>query len=201
MGLLAVKVNARRLLHAFTRGICCAVVFFPGLLAGQSATAQETPMRFSISAEVEAYPAGFIGNIQLTRFSSRSHALTFHAGFNATDRRDWGEHDDETGQGAGIGLSWRYYFKEAPGGLHAGVRSDLWFLSIDWQQNAGTMGVTDITVLQPTAQLGYTYQPLQSRWIFDATVSLGAEINVKTAGEPVGEGAILLLGMSAGYRF
>lgn len=162
---------------------------------------QNMPTRFMVSAELEAYPAGFIGNVQFSRLFSPKQVITFHAGFNVTNRRDWGEHDDETGEGAGVGLSWRYYPKEAPAGLHVGVRSDLWFLGINWQQNSGTSGTTDVTVLQPTAQLGYTYAPPQSRWILDATVSLGAEINIKTAGEAVGEGAILLVGVGAGYRF
>ena len=177
--------------------ICCIIVF----LAGPTAYAQNSSTQFIASAELEAYPAGFIGNVQLSRLFSSKQFFTFHTGFNVTNRRDWGEHDDETGNGAGIGLSWRYYLKEAPAGLHLGLRSDLWFLSIDWQQNTGTSGVTDITVLQPTAQIGYTYAPPQSRWILDATVSLGAEINIKTAGEAVGEGAILLVGVGAGYRF
>jgi len=40
-----------------------------------------------------------------------------------------------------------------------------------------------------------------SDWILDLTASLGAEINVDTDGEPVGEGAILLLGVGTEYRF
>ena len=77
----------------------------------------------------------------------------------------------------------------------------MWFLQIDWRDDVGNRsGTTDITVLQPTAQGGY-------RWLFGdnltfaATAALGAEINIRTDGEAVGEGAILLIGLELGYRF
>lgn len=167
--------------------VCLAV---PPLVSGQSA-----------GVSFQAYPAGIIGNAVYTFPSATNHALSLYAGFNATDRRDWGKHDDETGSGVGAGLGWRYFFKGAPAGFFTGARADLWFLQIDWVRDPRETGVTDITVLQPTAQLGYAFAPVYSPWLFDLSVSLGAEINVQTDGEPVGEGAILLVGVGVGYRF
>ena len=51
-------------------------------------------------------------------------------------------------------------------------------------------GETDIWVLQPTVRAGYRLMST-----LDLSASLGAEINVSTDGEPVGEGAILLVGL------
>ena len=60
-------------------------------------------------------------------------------------------------------------------------------------------GKTDITVLQPTIQLAYIF--LKNDWLFTPHLAFGFEINVKTEGEEVGEGAILLGGISIGRRF
>jgi hypothetical protein len=38
-------------------------------------------------------------------------------------------------------------------------------------------------------------------WIFTPGIAFGVEINVKTEGEPVGEGAIILVGLMLGKRF
>ena len=56
-------------------------------------------------------------------------------------------------------------------------------------------------VLQPTIEGGYGFRTPGSPWRVDATLSVGAEINVETSGEDVGEGAIVLLGVTATYGF
>ena len=150
--------------------------------------------------EIQAYPAGIITSAQLSYIYSEKQLFTVNIGLNTTDRRDWGEHDNEEGSGSGFGLGWRHYFRSATRGFNVGVRTDVWFLSIDWIENVGAVGTTDITVVQPTAQLGYSLPLKDERWIIQGSVSLGAEINVQTEGEPVGEGAILLAGVSVGYR-
>ena len=38
-------------------------------------------------------------------------------------------------------------------------------------------------------------------FIFVPSIAFGAEINIKTEGAPVGEGAVLLLGFTFGKRF
>ena len=150
--------------------------------------------------ELQAYPAGIITSVQLSYIYSDKQLLTFNIGLNNTNRRDWGEHDNEEGSGSGFGLAWRHYLRNAARGLNLGLRTDFWFLAIDWEQDSGASGTSDITVFQPTAQLGYSLPLQNGRWIIHGSVSLGAEINVQTSGQPVGEGAILLLGLSAGYR-
>ena len=83
-----------------------------------------------------------------------------------------------------------------------GARTDLWFLDIDWSDAGGTrVGMTEVTVLQPTARAGYAWLLSGDRLRLNATLALGAEINIQTRGEDVGEGVILLGGFGLSYRF
>jgi hypothetical protein len=165
-----------------------------------SATPSERPK--AIGIKVQAYPAGIAPAIHGSFPLSDADALHAFAGYNFTDRRDFGKHENEEGGGPGFGLAWRHYFGKDHNGWHIGVRTDLWFLDIDWQDDSvARNGKTEITVLQPTAQGGYTWIFSDGRIAVSATAAFGAEINIKTAGEEVGEGAILLLGVGLGYRF
>ena len=164
--------------------------------------AQAPDRQFVRGLAVQAYPAGVIFNGHFAYFYKPNQSIGVYLGYNLTNRRDWGEHDDEQGGGAGAGLAWRYYFKEkGVNGLHAGIRTDMWFMTIDWEEDTGQEGETEISVLQPTVQLGYSFFPQESRLTFELNASLGAEFNVLTRGEDVGEGAILLVGFGFGYRF
>ena len=163
--------------------------------------AQNTAIHTASGLEIQAYPAGFTGTGRLTYPIGTKLTWTFHVGVNITDRRDWGEHDDESGSGVGFGGVVRYFFNEEGSGFHAGVRNDLWFMDIEWMQNTGQMGFSDVIVWQPTAQFGYTIVPANSQLLFDFTLSFGQEINIDTTGDPVGQGPILLGGIGFSYRF
>ena len=163
------------------------------------AQASTKPRAFGV--KVQAYPAGLIVAVQGSFAVGHKDAVRAFAAYNATDRRDFGEHDNEEGGGPGFGLAWRHYLAAGHQGIHFGARTDLWFLEIDWEDDAGPRaGTTDITVLQSAAQMGYTWTAAQDRLVLEGTVALGAEINVRTQGEPVGEGAILLVGFGVTYR-
>jgi hypothetical protein len=54
-------------------------------------------------------------------------------------------------------------------------------------------------VLQPTLEAGWGFV-VGEKIVFTPTVAFGFEINVKTEGEPTGEGAIVLLGINLAYR-
>ena len=86
-----------------------------------------------------------------------------------------------------------------------GARTDLWFNKIDWKQDPNLItevkGRTDITVFQPTVEAGYVVNLKKEGWSFVPSIAFGAEINIKTKGEPVGEGAVLLLGFTFRKRF
>ena len=149
--------------------------------------------------EAQLYPSGAIfaarGSIRL----GDSDMLLGYAGYNLAERGDNGEHANEEGGGPGVGAAWRHYLGEYRSGWHFGVRADVWFMHIDWT-DPNARGQTTITVLQPTAQGGYTFH-MGEDWILDVTASLGAEINVKETGDPVGQGAIFLIGVGTEYRF
>lgn len=157
---------------------------------------------FALGVEVQAYPAGVIPGLHAEwRLSERS-VLTARLAANVTDRRDWGEQDDEEGDGFGGGVGYRYFFGDDLDGWLVGARVDLWDLEIDWRDdNPAAEGTTDLIVLQPTVEAGYAWRLPDSRWRIDATVSLGAEINVDEDGRDVGEGAIVLGGLTATYGF
>ena len=55
-------------------------------------------------------------------------------------------------------------------------------------------------VLQPTLEGGYSWLLDQGRWSLDLSLGLGAEINLDEDGEDVGDGAIVLLGVSLLYN-
>ena len=154
----------------------------------------------SIGITLQVYPAGIITNGMFSKAISPRQVLTGLGGYNFTDRRDFGEHDNEEGGGPGLGLAIRHFFEPDYSGWQIGLRVDLWFMEIDWRDDQRDLdGTTDITVLQPTAQGGYRWQ-LGNHWTVDALVSFGMEINIRTTGEDVGEGAILLGGVEVRYR-
>lgn len=165
------------------------------------AEAQQKTRPHAAGVTVQAYPAGLIFAVRASFPIQTRSTLTAHAAYNVTDRRDFGEHDNEEGDGPGFGLAFRRYLGARYDGLHLGVRTDLWFMEIDWEDDTPRrMGMTDIVVLQPTAQAGYTRTVAHGRFVLEATVSLGAEINIDIQGEAVGEGAILLGGLAIAYR-
>lgn len=144
----------------------------------------------------QAYPAGLITEAEVVVPIEEHHAVLLRAGYNFTDRRDYGEHDDEEGGGPGLTLGYRYRPSGSEAGWFMGARADLWFMQIDWE-DPGRSGTTDIVVLQPTAEAGYAFS-LSDSWSVEPFLALGAEINVDTDGEDVGEGAIFLLGVTLG---
>ena len=154
--------------------------------------------------EFQAYPTGLIPGIRVEKGFAGKNAVHFRLGYQIIDHRDLGKQDDETGNGYGFTLGYKRYFGADFKGFHAGVRNDIWFNEIDWKDGLDTpeptSGTTDILVVQPTAEAGYTWL-MGNNWAFTPTVAFGFEVNVKTEGEPTGEGAILLLGIQFGKRF
>ncbi len=148
--------------------------------------------------ELRAYPAGGIASAGAL-FAHGSHLeLGISALYNRAERGDAGKHDDESGDGVGIGIEARRYHRSTRMGWFHGARAELFRLDIDWR-DPGRRGRSDITVLQPTARIGYRFAPIRPGVSLELAAGLGAEINLETKGEKVGEGAIGLLG--AALRF
>ncbi|MBO6523262.1 MAG: hypothetical protein JJ971_05505 [Balneolaceae bacterium] len=162
----------------------------------------------SLGIEAQAYPAGVVPGLRFDLGISETLTLTSRIGYNFTDRRDWGEHDNEEGGGPGFSLGFeRTGFLTEKLSVYA--RTDLWFMDIDWRDtqyicpvappcgNIESAGATNITVLQPTLGIGYSF-PLSGNYFVKPSLSFGYEINVKTDGEDVGQGPILLAGFQLG---
>jgi len=152
---------------------------------------------YAVGPEVQVYPAGVIvaahGQIGITK----RDVLTLRAGYNFTDRRDFGERDDEEGGGPGVGVGVRHFFRDDRSGWLVGGRVDLWSMEIDWHDDirggGRREGDTDILVLQPTLEGGYRFRLGPSLGL-DLTGAAGFEINVDEDGEDVGDGGIMLIG-------
>ncbi len=160
---------------------------------------------FEIGIEVQQYPTGSLSGIRGEVGLTNHHALDFRIGYNGLDHKDFGVHNTEVGGGFGGSVGYRYYFKPAHKNWFVGIRTDLWFNEVDWtdpvpDSNDLLEGVTNVVVLQPTAIGGYRWA-LNDHFAITPTAAFGAEINIKTDGEEVGQGFILLWGLSLTYRF
>jgi len=164
-----------------------------------------TAQSVHFGTEVQRYPAG--AQFMLTSEFGWQMKNTIHAkiGYNLARRKDFSPYNDlENGGGWGATLGYRRYFNSDFRGFYLGARSDLWGLTIDWEDDLETAnprsGTTNITVLQPTGEIGYLYQFTTIPLAIGLNVSAGWEINIRTEGEQVGEGAIGLLGLRIRYR-
>ena len=157
-----------------------------------------------ISFKMQAYPTGLIPGIQWEKNVGVKSGVILRLGYNWFRHRDLGVHDDERGDGFGFTIGYRRYFNENRSGWSIALTNDFWWNHVDWYDinasNERVNGETDITVLQPTAVLGYTFAKDQSL-IFTPSLAFGFEWNVRTDGEPTGEGAIVLAGLTIGKRF
>ena len=190
--------------RSLLRSFCALCLLLCGLAGctstGGSSDSPHAPLweNWKVGLEVQAYPAGVITGVQARTPVSDDSEVTYRLAYNATDRQDFGEHDDESGGGPGLGVGYRHYFGPDHSGWLVGGRLDLWILEIDWEDDPPATpleGTTDVVVLQPTLEGGYSL-PLNDDWRFDVTLAVGAEINVDEDGDDVGEGAIGLLGFS-----
>jgi len=146
--------------------------------------------------ELQIYPTGLLPGMTMDMPMGEKWLLNLKAGYNIVRHRDLGEHEDERGGGFGFsgGILYRLHEK-----WWLGARNDVWFNTIDWKDNIDQVneisGTTDVTVIQPTAMLQYVIQ--KDDWFFRPSIAFGVEVNVKTEGSDVGEGPILLVGITA----
>ena len=141
-------------------------------------------------AEARAYPAGGIFSVGALLPYGQQLELGVSALYNVARRGNAGEHDDESGEGFGLGFEARRFHAASHEGWFYGVRAELFQLEIDWRDPGNRRGNTDITVLQPTARLGYRWPLPGSQLSLELAGGVGAEINLATDGEAVGEGAM-----------
>ena len=167
----------------------------------QTVFSQDIEMGYTttdIGGEFQWYPAGTITGLHIAFNSKLHNSFHFRVGYNKTDRKDFGKHDDEKGSGWGGTVGYRYYFKPFPHKFFIGARTDLWSMTIDWKQ--GTQSGTSKTMtLQPTFEMGYTFF-VNDQMFITPSFANGVEVNIKTDGQEVGNGFRTLLGLSLGVR-
>lgn len=151
-----------------------------------------------IGGSFQWYPTGTISELHLAFNSRYHHSVLFRLGYNKTNRKDHGEHDDEKGDGWGGSVGYRYYFKPFPHKFFIGTRCDLWRMNIDWKEGTQS-GLSKTWTLQPVFEIGYTFF-INDQMFITPSLANGAEINISTEGQNVGQGFITLLGISLGAR-
>ena len=155
--------------------------------------------------DIQAYPAGVMFLAKTQRTLSDHGSLHLRLGYNLARRQDFGKHSNEEGGGPGVSAGYRYYI---PGqkfqGFFLEARSDIWFMTINWEDRVGGIpirsGTTSIVVLQPTVAGGYQFLFENSPWALDVNLAFGIEWNIVTNGEEVGQGGISLIGIGISYR-
>ena len=157
-----------------------------------------------IGFELQVYPTGVIPGIRYETPVSERGAFNLRVGMQTIRHMDFGVHDDERGDGFGFSLGYKRYLRNGYEGPAWGIRSDLWYNTLDWIDNEGEAdemsGTTDVLVLQPTIEVSWQYFAT-STFFLSPSLAAGFEINIQTEGEEVGQGFIYLIGLTAGLRF
>lgn len=151
--------------------------------------------------EFQFYPAGTIINAKANWPLSDKSEIIGKLGYNIAQRQNFGEHDKEEGGGPGFTLAYKQYLKSGRFGWFVEARMGMWFLDIDWQDNApNRVGNTDISVFQPTLGIGYDFLINDNKIKLGLLVAFGYEVNIITSGEEVGQGGISLVGLSFAFK-
>ncbi len=151
-----------------------------------------------VNVELRAYPSGEIFSVGWQRLLGPTDVGTASVLYNRAERGNNGRHDDEHGRGGGVSYAWDHFLTAERLGWSFEGRADLSRLRINYR-DGNLSGQSSITVLQPTLGVGYSI-PLGEQWRLRFGASVGAEINLRTKGSKVGDGAIGLLSLSIAPR-
>lgn len=180
----------KTLFYTITLFLCCNII-----------QAQKT-----LGIEFQAYPTGIIPGISFSEQLGSKGEVVIRLAANIIDHKDFGVQDSEIGKGFGGGFGFRRTLPFKNDLFYLGLRTDLWRNILDWETfnlngSVRSNGTTEVWVLQPTAELGLRLQKESTKWILQPSISFGREINIVTDGAEVGQGWILLLGITAGVKF
>ena len=185
-------------MRTFLRSTFLLLAFFH-FTSNVHAQSDEKPIAkgYDLGFEIQAYPTGIIPGFRFESYLNEKSSFNIRLGYQLIDHRDLGVQDNEEGSGFGFSLGYRRFFKYNHEGLSLALRADAWWNTIDWETGTES-GETMITVLQPTLLAEYAFRS-DSNIVITPSLGFGFEWNVKTDGEPTGEGAILLLGCAIGF--
>ncbi len=194
------------------------IIVIPGTVFGQVA----------VSIENQVYPAGFIhiyptalvNGLRLDYGVSDKVSVFVRGAYSVTDRKDWGVFENEKGRGVGLGLGYEQRTPFLSTNLFVGLSANFWFMQVDWQGWSfpncldvytpeecalmdfipiRTEGATNVIVFQPALNTSYLVK-LGPAVFLKPSLSLGIEVNVKTRGNTVGQGLVLLSGLQLGVQ-
>src|ERR1051325_2425894 len=109
-----------------------------------------------VGGEFQSYYRGYTTALHLAYNFPIHHGIQFKVGYNKSNWKENGEHDNEEGNGPMFSLGYRYYALVRPHGFFLGAHVDYSRLTIDWRQGT-TTGTSKISALQPTFELGYMF--------------------------------------------
>ena len=179
----------------------CACLFIISFCFIISARSQEEfgYKTIDVGGEFQSYFRGYTAVLHLAYNFPIHHGIQFKVGYNKSNWKDAGTHDDENGGGPMFSLGYRYYFLVRPHGFFLGAHADLSRLSIDWKKGI-TTGTSKIWALQPTFELGYMIL-INDMFFITPSVGTGVQTNIKTEGDKVGDGSVFTTGISMGWKF
>jgi len=148
----------------------------------------------------QVYPTGIIPGVTYVKSLGEKSTFLVRIGHNNFDHRDLGVQDEEIGSGWGGSIGYQRYFASQYKGWLLTLKNDFWWNDVDWANENGDSGTTSITVIQPTIGLGHTLA-VGGDFYLTPALSFGFEWNVRTNGEPTGDGAIVLIGVTIGKRW
>lgn len=140
-------------------------------------------------------------NLQLAFNAKIHHSFITSIGYKQAWKHIPNTNNNEKGKGFGGSLGYRYYFKIIPKGIYIGARAHVWSLSM-YKTADNTAGNTNLTVAQPSAELGYT-AVINDMAFISFYYSAGTQVQLsaedKTYG--YGKGSVSAFGISGGIRF
>lgn len=105
------------------------------------------------TAELRLYPVGQIASTGLTWQLNAQTEWGASVLYNRARRGDAGRHQNESGDGFGIGAELSRFWRREPQGWFYGARAELFRLDIEWR-DPGLTGDSSVNVIQPTLRLG-----------------------------------------------
>ncbi len=152
-----------------------------------------------VGVEYQWQPKSQVFALHLAYNLQVHHSFQARLGYTKTNWLDKGRNDNEEGSGFGGSLGYRYYIGYIPKEFFMGVRADIWSMKVFWQR--GTLsGTSKVIAIQPALEMGYMFL-LNDQVFITPAVTCGSLKNVKVEGRVVGEGLMLLMGVSAGWKF
>ncbi|MEE9437669.1 MAG: hypothetical protein V3V14_01635 [Saprospiraceae bacterium] len=146
--------------------------------------------------EMQVYPTGLLPGIRYEKILTNMSSINLRIAAQLINHRNLGKHDSEKGYGYGVSIAYRRFLSENNKKWSLAIRNDYWknfITSINYPDDVTTVNSeTTISVIQPTLMLEYAIK--SGNFHIVPSLAVGFEWNVKTVGEPTGEGAIILLG-------